>query len=193
MRELYLLAIDIQRDFCPGGSLPVPDGDLVVDPWNRLTARLRGSARAVIFSRDFHPRETNHFASSGGEWPDHCVRGTDGAAFHPKLTIMRSDIVISKGVQIDDPGYSAYQPLLRRLALAPGAVFLVGGLATDYCVRATVLDLLAGGFEVVLVRDAIRAVDPTFGGTGEAALEEMLNNGARALGLDAVLSAYGLE
>lgn len=190
MSDLYLLAIDIQRDFCPGGSLPVPDGDLVVAPWNLLLTELRGKTRVAVFSRDFHPRQTTHFATYGGEWPEHCVMGTDGADFHPGLEVQSQDVVISKGMRKNDPGYSAYPGLMNHLVIAASSQFLVGGLATDYCVRATVLDLLTGGFSVDLVRDAIRAVDPTPGGTGEGALDEMASLGARVVSLEEALAEY---
>lgn len=116
--------------------------------------------------------------------------GTDGADFHPGLEVRSQDVVISKGMREDDPGYSAYPGLMSHLAITAGSQFLVGGLATDYCVRATVLDLLAGGFSVDLVRDAIRAVDPTPGGTGDGALGEMALLGARVLSLEEALAEY---
>ncbi len=178
MTSLYLLGIDIQQDFCPGGSLAVPNGDEVVAPWNQITHALRKTAAATIFSRDYHPARTNHFTSFGGEWPVHCVAGSEGAMFHPDLQVEATDTIIDKGVGENDPGYSAFAPLLKRLVIPTGATFIVGGLATDYCVKATVNDLLREKFNVILVVDAIRAVEQSKGGSGERSLTEMKENGA---------------
>lgn len=190
MTDLYLLGIDIQKDFCPGGSLAVPEGDLVVEPWNAITHALRPVATAVIFSRDFHPPVTNHFNTGGGDWPPHCVRGTAGAAFHDQLEVAAEDIIISKGVAKDDPGYSAYRSLCGTIAIKPEALFLVGGLAIDYCVKATVLDLLAAGWAVKLVPEALRAVDASPGGSGESAWRQMMAQGAKTIGVEEALSRY---
>jgi nicotinamidase/pyrazinamidase len=153
-----LVVIDVQNDFCPGGALVVPSGDEVVDPLNRA---LGGSRWAVVVgTRDWHPANHASFEAQGGPWPPHCVQNTPGAAFHPGLESARFEHVISKGSAPDDPGYSAVAgtELVRILREAGAARVFVGGLATDYCVKASVLDLRKEGFEVVLLTDAIRGV-----------------------------------
>ena len=186
-----LIVVDVQNDFCPGGALAVPDGDAVVPVLNAYAARAEASGLAIIASRDWHPRETTHFQQWGGPWPPHCIQETTGAAFHPALRLPASTLIASKGMSGKDDGYSALEGIVPtgRTALdelrARGVKRLhVGGLATDYCVRATVLGGLGSGFEVHLLRDAVRAVDVS-PGDGDRALAEMLAAGAHAETLEA--------
>jgi len=153
-----LVVIDVQNDFCPGGALAVPGGDEVVDPLNRALEGYRWAV--VVGTRDWHPANHSSFDAQGGPWPPHCIQDTPGAAFHPNLESARFEHVISKGSAPDDPGYSAVAgtELARILRQAGAARVFVGGLATDYCVKASVLDLRKEGFEVVLFTDAIRSV-----------------------------------
>lgn len=161
-----LLLIDVQNDFCPGGALAVPGGDAVVAPLNALAARFAASGRPVYASRDWHPPQTSHFAAFGGVWPVHCVQGTPGAAFHPQLQLPPGTTILTKG---DDPSrddYSAFSardpsgiPLSELLPRAGITQLYVGGLATDYCVKATVLDLRTAGFAVTVLTDAIAGVE----------------------------------
>src|SRR5690606_29204687 len=136
----------------------------------------------VYASRDWHPPDTRHFKEQGGPWPPHCVAGTRGAELHPDLRVPRDTIVISKGQDRNDDGYSAFEGtttegrLLADDLRARGVQTLyVGGLATDYCVRASVLDARRHGFEVVVLSDAVAGIDPA--GT-ERALDEMRRAGA---------------
>lgn len=185
-----LIVVDVQNDFCPGGSLAVPDGDAVVPILNEYMARAVDAGIPIFASRDWHPEHTRHFVTEGGPWPPHCVQGTSGAEFHAGLRLPASAVVVSKGMSTDDQGYSALEALLpdgRPLASALHALGVdhvyVGGLATDYCVRATVLDAINDGFATSLLIDAIRAVDVR-PDDGERATNEMLTAGAEPQILD---------
>jgi nicotinamidase/pyrazinamidase len=181
-----LIVVDVQNDFCPGGALPVPEGDRVVPVLNEYLARAASAHMPVFASRDWHPASTAHFASQGGPWPAHCVQGTPGAEFHAGLRLPPDAGIVSKGTGALDDGYSAFEGRLpdgRDLAAALRAAGVtrvyVGGLATDYCVRATVLGALAGGFAAVWLRDASRPVELR-PGDGARAAQEMEAAGARA-------------
>lgn len=180
-----LIVVDVQNDFCPGGSLAVPEGDAVVPVLNQYLERASAAGISIVASRDWHPEETAHFAAFGGTWPVHCVQGTLGAAFHAGLRLPPETLIASKGMSARDEGYSALEGQLpdgRNVldALRERGVTRIhaGGLATDYCVRATVLGALAAGFETFLLRDASRAVEVT-PGDGERAIAEMLAAGAK--------------
>jgi nicotinamidase/pyrazinamidase len=166
-----LLIVDVQIDFCPGGALPIPEGDAVVPVLNRWIAASAGAA-AVCASRDWHPQEHPSFAPFGGTWPPHCVQDSDGARFHPDLQLPPDTIVVTKGVRFDRDQYSAFDETglaseLRRRGIRR---VWIGGLAQDVCVRATALDAVREGFEVCLIVDATRPVSPS---AGQAALSEM--------------------
>ncbi|MER3420738.1 MAG: bifunctional nicotinamidase/pyrazinamidase [Chloroflexota bacterium] len=190
-----LLIVDVQNDFCPGGSLPVPHGDEVVPVLNEYARRFRAAGLPVIASRDWHPAQTKHFQSGGGQWPPHCVQGTPGAEFHPDLRLPEGTIIVSKGMDPNQDSYTAFdavtddgRPLLQLLRDLGVRRLFVGGLATDYCVRASVLDARRQGFEVVVLRDAVRGVDLQ-PGDAERALQEMLAAGAREMTLAEVAVA----
>lgn len=161
-----LIIVDVQNDFCPGGALAVAGGDQVVPVLNRYIERFTKAGLAVFATRDWHPAKTNHFKAFGGPWPVHCVQGTRGADFHAGLAIGVDVTVLSKGMAADEDSYSGFQAvdsngtaladLLRRRAVRR---IFVGGLATDYCVKQTVLDGLKLGFDTVLLGDSIRGVD----------------------------------
>ena len=180
-----LIVVDIQNDFCPGGSLPVPQGNEVVPVLNEYIRRARAAGMPIFASRDWHPAETKHFAAQGGLWPPHCVQGTWGAEFNPSLELPSEARVVSTGVDAEDDGYSAFEGrlpedgrTLRETLRALGVTRVhVGGLATDYCVKATVLDALRDGLETHLLTDASRSVDVQ-PGDGERALRVMLDAGA---------------
>ncbi len=180
-----LIVVDVQNDFCPGGSLAVPGGDAVVPVLNRYLERAAAAGWPIYASRDWHPARTSHFAAYGGPWPAHCVQGQPGAAFHPDLRLPPGAVVVSKGMSERDEGYSAMEallpdgrPLLDALRAQGVTRVHVGGLATDYCVRATVLGALAAGLEARLLTDASRPVDVR-PGDGARAVEEMLAAGAK--------------
>lgn len=189
-----LTLVDVQRDFCPGGALPVPQGHLVVPVLNAYTQRFHHDGRPIFASRDWHPENHGSFAAQGGPWPVHCVRGTPGALFHPDLHLPRETRVIDKGLAPDDPGYSCFAgtSLARDLRAEGVRRVFVGGLATDYCVKATVLDALKEGFQVFLLADASRGVDVR-PGDSEAAVDEMVAAGAVAIGIEELESAETLR
>lgn len=187
-----LVIVDVQNDFCPGGALGVRDGDRVIPVLNRYAERFAAREAPVFASRDWHPARTTHFQADGGVWPPHCVQGTAGAAFHPALALPPGTTVISKGMDPGEDAYSAFQAETAdeatfAVALGERGVqrLFIGGLATDYCVKATALDALKEGFEVVVLEDAVRAVDLA-PGDGERALAELSAAGARFARLDDV-------
>lgn len=194
-RRAALLVVDVQVDFCPGGALAVPEGDLVLAPLNRYIGLFSESCAPVFASRDWHPLNSKHFKGNGGAWPPHCVQNTPGAAFHPYLRLPEGTIVVSKGMSDWDEGYSAMEGvtgngtqltmLLRSMSLDR---LYVGGLATDYCVKETVLQALKEGFAVTLLTDAIRGVEVRAGDTQRAA-KAMLEAGAEEAAFDSVRSA----
>jgi len=173
-----LIAVDVQGDFLPGGSLAVPDGFAVVQ---RLLDAA-GGVDLVVATRDWHPPDHVSFAARGGPWPVHCVAGTPGAALHPEIDRVAA-VVVGKGSNPDVEAYSGFDgtPLAALLRGAGVERVVVGGLATDYCVRATVLHALAEGFAVTVLGGAVRAVDAQ-PGDGERAMEEMRAAGATVAG-----------
>jgi nicotinamidase/pyrazinamidase len=179
-----LFIVDVQRDFCPGGALPVPDGDDVVPVLNRYIANAMRQGMPVYASRDWHPPVTRHFKAHGGEWPPHCVQETDGARFHDDLELPPSTIIISKGQDPNQPGYSAFEgqtsdgrTLLEDLRARQIEHLYVGGLATDYCVKQTVLSALRADLRVTVLTDAIKGIDARPGDI-DRALTEMRLEGA---------------
>lgn len=198
--DAALVVVDVQNDFCPGGALEVPAGDEVVPVINRLAPRFA----ARVLTQDWHPPGHLSFASSHpgrapfettelgyGEqvlWPDHCVQGTPGAAFHPGLDTDRADLVLRKGFRPGIDSYSAFRENDRRTATGL-AGYLEGrgitrlvfvGLATDFCVAWSAVDGARAGFEVAVVEDACRAID--LAGSLAAAREEMAAANVARLG-----------
>ena len=183
-----LLIVDVQNDFCAGGALAVPGSGQVVTALNRYLEEAVASGIPVYASRDWHPPVTSHFRPFGGDWPVHCVRETPGAQFHPELHLPEDVIIVTKGQQENSHGYSAFEgliedgrPLSEHLRRNGITNLYVGGLATDYCVRHSVLDALAADFKVTLLQDAIAGVDVAPGDSGRA-LEEMRRHGVRLSG-----------
>lgn len=175
-----LLMVDPQNDFCPGGSLAVKDGDQVMEPLNRMMAYARKGDWILAASRDWHPKKTNHFK----KWPPHCVKNTNGAKFHPALKVTKAVMVFSKGTLKNQDAYSAFdghsdpgEALADYLKSYGVNEVYIGGLATDYCVRASALSAIKEGFRVYLLLDACRAVDIK-PGDGDRAIEEMKKAGA---------------
>ncbi|MPY89417.1 MAG: isochorismatase family protein [Luteitalea sp.] len=180
-----LFIVDVQNDFCEGGALAVPRGDLVIPALNQWIARARTHGLAVYASRDWHPLRTTHFAPYGGPWPVHCVQDTPGAAFHPDLQLPEHAVVISKGQDAEAHGYSAFEGttpdgthLVTDLQRRGITHLFVGGLATDYCVKNTVVDARQHGLQVDVIRDAIAAVD-VHPGDAQEAIGVMEHAGAR--------------
>lgn len=186
-KKVALIIVDVQNDFCPGGALAVVDGDKVVAPLNRYSECFAAAALPIFATRDWHPEKTSHFKAYGGIWPAHCVQGTAGAEFHRALKLGGGAVIVSKGMAADADSYSGFDAVDSagvRLAdlLRVDAVtrICVGGLATDYCVKQTVLDGRKLGFAVVLLTDAIRGVDLAPGDSARA-VEEMRDAGARVV------------
>ena len=176
-----LIVVDVQNDFCPGGSRAVERGDEVVAPLNRRIEEFLSRGEPVYKSRDWHPPTTKHFEAYGGTWPVHCVQGTRGAEFHPDLSDDPRVRVVSKGMG-DENNYSAFDGTTLADSLRAEGVeeVWVGGLATDYCVKNTVLDALRAGFKVRALRDAMRAVNIRPGDDARA-VEEMRRAGAEII------------
>jgi nicotinamidase/pyrazinamidase len=178
MTKQALIVVDVQNDFCPGGALAVAHGDEVIAPLNKQIDEFLARDEPVYKTRDWHPQKTAHFAAYGGIWPIHCVENTKGAEFHPALHDDPRITVVSTGLG-DSAGYSAFDQtdLASRLHQQNVEELVVGGLATDYCVKHTVLDALHYGFKVKALKNAMRAVDLQ-PGDGERAIEEMRAAGA---------------
>jgi nicotinamidase/pyrazinamidase len=179
-----LIVVDVQNDFCPGGTLAISHGDEVVAPLNELIDEFLERGDPVYKSRDWHPPQTKHFEVYGGTWPVHCVQNTKGAEFHPQLKDDPRIRVISKGLG-DTDCYSAFDETDLAAQLHEQGVeeLVVGGLATDYCVKETVLAGLQQGFKVSAVENAMRPVDVN-PGDGERAIEEMKAAGAQIVTTD---------
>jgi nicotinamidase/pyrazinamidase len=174
-----LLVVDAQRDFMPGGSLAVPDGDAIVTPLNAYIRAFAARQLPIFFTRDWHPPDHCSFRELGGRWPSHCVAGTPGASWADGLTIVPGARIISKATNRSVEAYSAFAGtallvLLRDLRVRR---LFVGGLATDYCVHDTVLDARTHGFDVVVLADAIRAVNAQPGDETHA-ISDIIDHGA---------------
>ena len=182
-----LVVVDVQNDFAdPEGTLYVHEGERVIPEINREVERAANAGATVVYTQDWHPGSTPHFAKDGGLWPIHCVAGTWGAELHEDLRVEGPRI--RKGTGTDD-GYSGFSECDLKTGTKEGTDLealleergiervVVGGLATDYCVRATVLDALQRGFDTTVLTNAIRAVnlEP---GDGDAAMREMKEAGA---------------
>ena len=179
-----LLIIDVQYDFCPGGALGVEEGDLIIEPLNRLSCLFSGRQGRVIATQDWHPADHVSFASSHENkkpgdmvdlpaaknqilWPDHCVQGCRGAELHEKLSIKPISLIIRKGFRRELDSYSAFfendratatglDGLLRALSID---TVVLGGLATDYCVFYSAMDARALGYKTIVVKDAVKGVN----------------------------------
>ena len=191
LQDSALVLVDIQNDFCPGGALAVEEGDQIVEVVNRLMPRFP----LVISTQDWHPANHVSFKARGGPWPPHCVQGTSGAELHPALNTQTIAHYFRKATSPNKDDYSEFEGRdeedrsLDQLLKSHDVqrVFVVG-LATDYCVLATVLDGLKLGFEVFVVTDAVRAVnvEPE---DGANALRQMSAAGAHLVTSDEILEA----
>ncbi|HEY7170643.1 MAG TPA: isochorismatase family protein [Vicinamibacterales bacterium] len=182
MGNAALLVVDVQNDFCAGGTLAVAHSADVVAALNRHIAEFARAGATIYASRDWHPLQSSHFETHGGPWPVHCVRESAGARFHPDLRLPPATIVVSKGTDPTNAGYSAFEgttpdgrPFLADLQQRRIDHLYVGGLATDYCVRHSVLDALGAGLQVTVLEDAVAGVDRR---GSAAALDEMREKGA---------------
>jgi nicotinamidase/pyrazinamidase len=172
-----LVVVDVQNDFLPGGALAVPGGDAVVPVLNRWIDAAERAGVPIFFTRDWHPADHVSFEAQGGPWPPHCVQGTTGAAFDERLHVPDAATVVSKATRPEAEAYSGFDTtdLAEQLREHGVERVFVGGLATDYCVRATVLDALSEGFEVRVIEPGIRGIAPD---TTEKARTEMAEAGA---------------
>jgi nicotinamidase/pyrazinamidase len=194
-----LLIVDVQNDFCPGGALQIMNGDRVVEPVNRAVKYFVAAGLPILASRDWHPPETRHFSTSGGVWPVHCVRGTAGAEFHPDLHLPEETVVLSKGINPELDGYSAFDgvtgdgrtlsKLLRDLDVQR---IYICGLATDYCVLCTTLEALRNGLHITVLTDAVAGVD-IVPGESACAIEDMVKAGAQLSTVGELQGLLGLE
>ena len=161
-----LLVVDIQNDFCPGGALGVSEGDQIIPLVNNYVQLFLDKQLPVFISRDWHPKETKHFKESGGPWPIHCVQNTKGGEFHPDFRVPEKAIILSKGTDPQSDGYSVFDAFdsnntsfLEVLEQLDIDELYICGIATDYCVKFTVLDALKKGFKINVLVDAIKGVD----------------------------------
>lgn len=171
-----LLIVDVQNDFCPGGALAVKEGDKVVHAINAVMDKFD----LVLASKDWHPASTVHFE----KWPAHCVAETNGAEFHSDLRTDRINLLLLKGTQDKDDGYSAFEAsnisLTEYLRNNKISDLYICGLATDYCVKATAIDAVKNGFHTYVITDAVAAVNVQLG-DDKKALQEMFRNGCTLL------------
>lgn len=177
-----LVVVDVQNDFMPGGPLAVPAGDEIIVPLNAWIVRFIAAGLPVFATRDWHPADHCSFHAQGGPWPPHCIAGSRGAAFPLPLALPSTACIIDKATQPDSEAYSGFTgtDLDARLRTAQVRRLFIGGLATDYCVLHTVRDALQLGYRVILLRDAIRAVD-LYPGDGERAIGAMHAAGAEEI------------
>lgn len=177
-----LIIVDVQNDFLPGGALPVPNGNSVIEPLNRYIELFNKNRLPVFATRDWHPKDHVSFKERGGPWPSHCVQNTYGAQIPEKLKLPSNVRIIDKAFSPDRDSYSGFQETVLDLELRRLSVrrLFIGGLATDYCVKATVLDSLELGFETILLLDAIKGVDVN-PGDSENAIRTMILKGAIAI------------
>ena len=175
-----LLIVEMQKDFCPGGALPVEGGDEIVPVINRWIAAAVAKGVPVYASRDWHPAGHISFKEAGGLWPPHCIQDSDGARFHPDLALPDSTVIVTKGVRFDQDQYSAFDQTGLGVQLRKDGIrrLWVAGLAEDVCVLATVLGGRREGFEVFLIPNATR---PITSEGGEKARRQMQAAGARIL------------
>jgi nicotinamidase/pyrazinamidase len=183
MARKALIVVDVQNDFCPGGSLAVAHGEEVVAPLNKLMKEFLDRGEPVFKTRDWHPEKTKHFQVYGGTWPVHCVQNTKGAEFHPDLLDDPRVTIVSKGFDESADGYSGFDGTRLAETLREENVeeVWIGGLATDYCVKETVLDARREGFKVKALADAMRPVNLN-PADGEKAVAEMSAAGAEIVG-----------
>ncbi|MDX9801531.1 MAG: nicotinamidase [Spirochaetia bacterium] len=182
-----LVIVDMQNDFCPGGSLAVKGGNEIVPAINNYIKYFSAGRHLVVLTRDWHTPDHCSFTQQGGIWPPHCVAGTKGAEFHPDLDIPENALIISKASSAEKDAYSGFEgtspdglmldEVLKKIGVKE---LTVCGLATDYCVKSTVLDALKHGYTVKLLSTGVSAVEVK-PGDGDAALSEMKAAGAEIL------------
>lgn len=180
-----LIVVDPQNDFCPGGSLAVSEGDEIFGAVNAAM----GKFRHVLATQDWHPPDHAYFQAFGGPWPYHCLEGSPGAEFHPKLNAAGIQETVRKGTDRNLDGYSGFAgtDLAERLRGRGVRRVFICGLATDYCVKATAIEAVEHGFETYVLTDAIRPVEIE-PGDGDRAIQAMEQAGAHLVRSDALVS-----
>jgi nicotinamidase/pyrazinamidase len=175
-----LIVVDIQNCFCPGGELPVKEGDKIIPIINKYIHKFQKAGAKIIATRDWHPPDHKSFKEHGGIWPPHCLKGSKGAEFRADLKLPEGTTVISTGDVASVEGYSGFDhtDLERKLKGDGVDRVFVGGLATDYCVKYTVLDAVEKSFETILLIDAVKGVNRK-PGDAERAVGEMVKKRAK--------------
>lgn len=168
-----LIILDVQIDFCPGGALPIKNGDAVIPVLNRWIEKAKLAGVAIYASRDWHPIGHVSFVERGGPWPPHCLQGSPGAAFHPALQLPPDAILITKGTRFDHDQISAFNEtgLANQLHHDHIRRVWIGGLAEDVCVRETALDAVAAGFETWVIAEGTKPISAKAGTRARRALE----------------------
>jgi len=181
-KNTSLIIVDVQNDFCSGGSLAVPQAVMIIPVLNKYVEIFSELNLPIFATRDWHPLNSMHFVTSGGKWPPHCVQNTLGAQFHSGLHLPYQTIVITKGVKPEENGYSAFEGrdshgrfLKEILDENKVRSLWIGGLATDYCVKTTAIDGQKAGFKVSILLDAIKGVNLS-PSDSQNAIEEMIRH-----------------
>jgi len=182
-RSCALVIVDVQNDFMPTGTLPVPDADKIVPVLNKYIDMFVSNKLQIFATRDWHPPNHISFKQRGGIWPMHCVKDTMGAEFHNDLKIPRSTTIISKGTEADKEAYSGFEgtDLAKKLEQNSIKRVLIGGVATDYCVKNTALDAIKFGLDVVLLEDAVKGIK-----NGNDAIKEMGSKGVKMASINEI-------
>ncbi len=178
-KQSVLLLVHLQNDFCPGGALAVPEGDQVIPVANACIRFFASKGFPIVATRDWHPENHCSFQAQGGPWPPHCVQGSRGSQFHPDLKIPPGTLIVSGATDARKEAYSGFDgtSLEDRLEDLGAKTLFVVGLATDYCVKQTVLDAIRRGFCVVVLEDGVRGID-VHPGDSRHALQEIQAAGA---------------
>jgi nicotinamidase/pyrazinamidase len=185
-----LLITDVQKDFLPGGALPVDDSSEIIPVLNEYIRNFYAAKAHVLALRDWHPTDHVSFNTQGGPWPPHCIKETNGAKFSSDLKLPEHTLIISKATEPTHESYSAFDSTilaneLKRLGVKR---LFIGGLATDYCVVNTVLDARKLGIETVVLMDATLGINVNPGDV-DSAIETMVTNGALQATVDDFLEA----
>lgn len=188
-----LIIVDVQNCFCPGGELPVKEGDKIVPIMNKYIQKFQKAGAKIYATRDWHPPNHKSFKDQGGTWPPHGLRESKGAEFHSELRLPEEATVISKGENPSVEGLSGFDQTNLEGKLKKDGVsrVFVGGLATDYCVKHTVVDALKISFEAILLIDATRGVNRK-PGDAKRAIEEMIRKGAKKATLSEIIG-YSIQ
>ncbi|PSJ16129.1 isochorismatase family protein [Nitrosomonas supralitoralis] len=177
-----LIVVDMQNDFLTNGRLAVTGGDKIIPLLNCYIAYFYANNRPIFATRDWHPPDHCSFVSQGGPWPPHCIAGSTGAAFHAELVLPADAHIVSKATSREADAYSGFSgtglhELLQSLCITR---IFTGGIATEYCIRHTVKDALQLGYSVVLLEDAIQAINRQ-PHDGALALQDMIDHGVRLI------------